>query len=147
MKKEEALVIEQTYRVPARKIWKAITSREEMQQWYFNLPEFKPEVGFTFQFLSGPDENRQYLHVCTITEVVAGQKLAYSWQYDGYPGSTLVVFELFAEEEQTRLRLTHKGLETLPDDTPDFARANFEAGWNWIIGTALKEYAEKANVQ
>lgn len=27
-------------------VWKAITEKEWMKQWYFDLQEFKPEVGF-----------------------------------------------------------------------------------------------------
>jgi hypothetical protein len=34
-------------------------------------------------------------------------------------------------------------LETFPADYPDFAKKNFAEGWNWIIGTSLKDYLEK----
>jgi hypothetical protein len=44
---------------------------------------------------------------------------------------------------QTHLKLTHEGLETFPADNPDFAKGNFVEGWNWIIGTSLKEFLEK----
>ncbi|HSH18897.1 MAG TPA: hypothetical protein VLA03_00500 [Draconibacterium sp.] len=30
--------------------WKAITVKEEMKKWYFDLEEFIPEVGFEFSF-------------------------------------------------------------------------------------------------
>jgi hypothetical protein len=29
------------------------------------------------------------------------------------------------------------------ESNPDFGRENFVVGWNWIIGTSLKEYLEK----
>ena len=77
------------------------------------------------------------------TEVIEGEKLAYSWQYKDYKGNTKVTFELTPSGNQTRLKLSHVGLETFPADQPDFDRENFVVGWTWIIGTSLKEYLEK----
>jgi|SRR6185437_15188483 len=134
-------VIERTYNAPADKVWQAITDKDKMKQWYFDLKEFKPEVGFEFQFTGGPPE-KTYLHLCRITEVIPGKKLTHTWKYDGYAGESFVTFELFAEGDKTRLKLTHAGLETFPAE-PDFARKNFEMGWTDIIGRSLKEYLEK----
>ena len=139
----EPFIVEQTYNAPPEKVWRAITNSEEMKQWYFNIPDFVPEIGFEFNFVGGPDESRQYKHLCKIVEVVKGKKLAYSWRYDGYEGNSKVRFELFPEGQQTKLKLTHEGLETFPADQPDFAKANFVEGWTLIICTALKEFVEK----
>lgn len=135
--------IEQLYASPIEKVWRAITDKDAMKQWYFDFQEFRAESGFEFRFWGGPAEDRQYLHICRITEVLPGKKLAYSWRYDGYIGTTLVTFELFEEGEQTRVRLTHEGLETFPANVPDLARENFEEGWNSIICYSLKEYLEQ----
>jgi uncharacterized protein YndB with AHSA1/START domain len=124
----KAFVIEQTFQLHSSFVWQAITDRDEMKLWYFNLPEFKPEVGLEFRFMGGPAEDRQYEHICRVTEVIPNKKLAYTWRYDGYDGNTLVTFELFGEGNQTRLKLTHKGLETFPADNPDFAKKNFAEG-------------------
>src|SRR5436190_23978481 len=134
--------IERIYNASIDTVWQAITDKNKMKQWYFDLAEFKPEVGFEFSFTGGP-EDRQYLHVCKVTEVIAGKKLTYSWRYNGYEGTSFVTFELFAEGDNTRLKLTHKGLETFPANNPDFAKENFAAGWEHIIGISLKEYLEK----
>jgi hypothetical protein len=52
-----------------------------------------------------------------------------------------VTFELFAKGNQTRLKLTHEGLESFPK-IPAFARTNFMEGWTQIIGSSLKEFVE-----
>jgi len=143
MKSNEAFVIERTYPVTINRVWKAITNGDEMKLWYFDLPDFKPEVGYEFQFMGGPAEDRQYKHLCKIKEVITGRKLTHSWRYEGYEGNTLVTFELFDEGLKTRLKLTHEGLESFPSDNPDLAKANFAEGWTMIIGTSLKEYLEK----
>jgi len=137
----EPIVIERTFNASADKVWQAITDKDKMKQWYFDLAEFKPEVGFEFQFSGGTKEHT-YLHLCRITEVIAGKKLTHSWRYDSYPGDSFVTFELFAEGDKTRVKLTHAGLETFPAE-PDFKRENFVMGWTDIIGRSLKEYLEK----
>jgi len=139
--KNEPFVIERTYNVPAEKVWQAITDKNKMKQWYFDLKEFKPEVGFEFTFIGGSEE-KQYVHLCKITEVIPGKKLTHTWQYDGYPGESFVTFELFDEGDKTKLRLTHAGLETFPQEK-DFAKESFSQGWTYIIGKSLAEYLEK----
>lgn len=139
--KNEPIIIERTYNAPIAKVWKALTDKNEMKQWYFDLAEFKPEVGFKFQFYGGPPE-KQYLHLCVVTEVIIGKKLTYSWRYDGYGGNSHVTFELFEEENKTRLRLTHTGLDTFPVSNPDFAVKNFVQGWTELLSTSLKKFLE-----
>lgn len=139
---EEPVIVEQTFDTTVPKIWKAITDKEEMKKWYFNIKEFKLEKGFEFRFWAGKDENNQYEHICKITEVIPEKKLAYSWRFEGYKGLSYVAFELFPEGKMTRLKLTHTGIETFPDN-PDLSRDNFIEGWNYIIGTSLKEYLKK----
>src|SRR5258705_3187279 len=141
--KNEAFTIERTYNAPVEKVWKAITDNEEMKQWYFDLSEFKPVVGFEFQFTGEGHKGEKYLHLCKITDVVANKKLTYSWRYDGYEGNSFVTFELFEEGSNTRLKLTHEGLETFPMNNPDFAKESFAEGWTFIVGKSLKEFVEK----
>jgi uncharacterized protein YndB with AHSA1/START domain len=140
--KQEPFVIERTYNAPIEKVWKAITDKDQMKHWYFVIAEFKPEPGFEFQF-EAKNEGVTYLHLCKITEVITGKKLSYSWRYDGYEGNSIVTFELFDEGDKTRIKLTHEGLETFPQDKPDFARESFAAGWTEIIGSSLKGFVEK----
>ncbi|HKO81029.1 MAG TPA: SRPBCC domain-containing protein, partial [Chitinophagaceae bacterium] len=72
-------IIERTFDAPLAKVWEAITDNDKMKQWYFDLPGFKPEVGFEFEFTGGPDDGKQYLHLCKVTDVVVGKKITYSW--------------------------------------------------------------------
>jgi len=138
--KNEPLVIERTFNASAARVWRALTNKDEMKQWYFDLKEFKPEVGFEFEF-TVEHEGMKYHHLCKITDVIPQKKLAYTWRYKGHEGDSLVTFELFADGDKTRLKLTHEGLETFPK-TPAFARTNFMEGWTQIIGSSLKEFIE-----
>ena len=137
----EAVVLERTFNAPIARVWRALTDVEEMRQWYFDLKEFKPEVGFEFEFVV-EHEGTSYHHLCRVTEVVPQQKIAYTWRYKGEPGDSLVTIELFPEDDKTRVKLTHTGIETFPK-TPAYARKNFETGWTTLIGSELKQFVEK----
>ena len=144
--KAEPFVIERVYNAPIEKVWKAITDKDDMKKWYFDLTEFQPQVGFEFSF-EGGTEDRTYLHLCKVTEVVPGKKLTYSWRYDGFEGISFVTFELYPEGDKTRLKLIHEGLETFPQNNPDFAKKNFATGWTEIIGESLKKFVEQATMK
>jgi uncharacterized protein YndB with AHSA1/START domain len=136
----EAVVVERTFDAPVARVWKALTDVEEMRQWYFDLKEFKPEVGFEFAFIV-EHERMTYHHLCKVTEVIPQKKIAYTWRYKGHEGDSLVTFQLSADGDKTRLKLTHEGLETFPKG-PSFARENFLKGWTEIIGSELKQFVE-----
>ena len=137
----EAVVIERTLNAAVARVWEALTDADEMRVWYFDLKEFKPEVGFEFEF-PVEHEGTRYHHLCKIKEVIPQKKIAYTWRYEGEEGDSLVTFELFPEGDKTRLKLTHEGLETFPK-LPAYARTNFEKGWTEIIGSSLKQYVEE----
>lgn len=140
--KTESIVIERIYNAPIELVWKALTEKEQIRQWSFEVSDFKPEVGFEFTFRGGKDGIK--IHLSKVVEVITNKKLSYTWRYQGHVGDSLVTFELFPEGEKTKMRLTHEGIETIAINGPEFARENFIQGWTSIIGTLLKEFVEKA---
>jgi uncharacterized protein YndB with AHSA1/START domain len=137
-----AVVVERTFNASVERVWSALTDVEQMRQWYFDLKGFEPEVGFKFEFVV-EHEGNTYHHLCKVTEVIPQKKIAYTWRYKGEVGESLVTIELSPDGDKTRLKLTHKGLETFPK-TPAYARKNFEAGWTAIIGSELKQFVESS---
>lgn len=136
------VVVKRTFDAPIEKVWSALTVYELMKMWYFDIPGFKAEKGYKFQFMGGPEDGVQYLHLCEITDVIPGKKLTYSWRYDGYEGISYVTFELTAEGDRTTLFLSHIGLESFPASNPDFAMGNFAEGWNHIVNIGLKDFLQ-----
>ena len=137
------LVVERTFNAPIQRVWTAITDRHQMKEWYFDLEEFKAEKGFKFQFTGG-DDQVQYLHECELLQAEPPHKLSYSWAYPEYQGYSVLTWELFEEgENRTRLRLTHDGLESFPQDNPNFRVESFTGGWNYFVNEALPAFVEK----
>ncbi len=139
------MIVERTFDAPIERVWDAISNNDAMKQWYFKLPEFRPEVGFEFEFEGVTSDKKTKLHKCKVTEVILGKKLSYTWQYEGWQGHSTVTIELFPKGNQTKFRLTHSGLDSFKiNNTPDLDAHNFAAGWTDIIGRSLKEFVEKA---
>lgn len=139
-KDDDPVIIEQSFNVDIQTVWNSITRIELMRKWYFeNIPAFRPEVGFETQF-NVVSEDRNFLHLWKVTEVVPGKKISYNWKYDNYQGDSFVVFELSEQFNMTKLKLTHQVLENFPDSIPEFSRESCIGGWIYFIKNRLKEY-------
>ncbi|HZY78535.1 MAG TPA: SRPBCC domain-containing protein [Cyclobacteriaceae bacterium] len=136
----QPIIVEKVVNAPVERVWKAITDKSQMKEWYFDIPSFQAKKGFEFQFEGGPDD-RRYLHVCKITEVIENKKLQHTWRYQGHDGESVVTWELTDMGGKTKVKLTHTGVDTFPKE-PDFAKKNFEEGWNQIVGSSLPKYVE-----
>ncbi|QDV40474.1 hypothetical protein Enr13x_02800 [Stieleria neptunia] len=136
------IVVEQSFDASKPAVWKAITEREQMVQWFFdNIPEFRAEPGFETQF--DIDAGRRiFRHLWKITEVIPEQKIVYDWRYEGFPGSGKVTFELFEENDGSKLRVTNEGIESFPKDVPEFTRESCEDGWTYLLQDNLKHYLD-----
>ena len=138
------IIVEQNFNSSIKNVWNALTVLDEMTKWYFsNIPTFEPVVGFTTKFIVQV-EDRIYAHLWKITEVLPMKKIAYEWKFEGYFGSSISLFELEEEGNQTKLKLTATVIEKFPDNIPEFKRESAIEGWNYLIKESLRDYlAEK----
>ena len=88
-------------------------------------------------------KGNKFPHIWKVTEVVPQKKIAYAWSFPASRRVPLATFELFPEGANTRLKLTHSGLEThdRPATIPTLARKNFNSGWN-ELGDELEKFLE-----
>ena len=142
-KNDEPIIVEQIFNNSSEEVWNSITDIEQMRQWYFeNIPSFKPEVGFETHF-NVQSQDRNFLHMWKVTEVVPLKLIRYNWKFKEYPGDSFVVFELFKEKNLIKLRVTNQVKESFPDDIPEFSRESGVEGWTFFIKKRLKEFLEK----
>ena len=139
----DPIVVEQIYNAPIAAIWKAITEKDQMRQWFFEpMSNFETEVGFETQF-DVQVEGQNYAHQWKVTEVVSERKIAYDWRYAGVPGDSSVTWELSEAANGTKLTLTHAGIESFPQDDPVFSRESGQAGWGYFLHESLKAFLER----
>lgn len=137
------IVVEQEFNAPIAVLWKAITDTDQMRQWFFqSMTDFKPEVGFETQF-NVRCEDQDYPHLWKVTDVVQERRIAYDWRYGGYPGNSSVTWELSETPNGTKLKLTHEGHESFPQDNPVFSRESGQAGWDYFLHESLKAFLER----
>ena len=143
MKTSEAMVIvEGDINGSVTRLWHVLTDVQEMRQWFFdNIPDFKPEVGFTTEFMVDAGE-RQFLHQWEVTEATAPAKLAYRWTFAGYAGASQSVFELSGDESASHLRISIPVEEDFPDDVPEFTRESCLGGWEYMLDQIQKYFAK-----
>jgi uncharacterized protein YndB with AHSA1/START domain len=131
------------FQKPIEVVWAAITEHHLMIQWYFEqIESFVPEIGFETQF-NVQVEDRNYLHLWKILDVNPPQMISYTWNFAEYPGDGQVVFELESEGSGTKLTHTALGLDSFPDDVPEFTRASCKAGWNYFLNERLRSFLAK----
>lgn len=141
----EPIVVEQSFPVSRESVWKAVTDPELMRQWYFEpMEDFRPEVGFEtrFEVESG---GRVFRHLWEVTEVVPRQVLTYTWRYDGYPGLGATEWKLLEIPGGTKLVLTCNGIESFPQEIPEFTRASCQAGWEYFLRDRLCAFLGRPN--
>lgn len=139
--------IEHLFDTPVTKAWNALTRNDEIKQWFFDLPEFRPEIGFEFSWVHKESKNQsfiEYTHFCKIIEVIPERKLVYTWQYVNYEGYSEVQFELFKEVSKTLVKVTHTGINSFPQQE-GMKIEDFVDGWTIAIKESLHNYLLNKN--
>jgi uncharacterized protein YndB with AHSA1/START domain len=52
--------IERLFDAPVITVWDTLTQNEQLKKWYFQIADFKPVVGFEFQFIGKTEDNKEY---------------------------------------------------------------------------------------
>jgi uncharacterized protein YndB with AHSA1/START domain len=114
-----------------QEVWEYLTKPELMEQWL--MPNnFKPIVGYQFQFNSKPKPELNFdgIFYCTVLEVIPLKKLTYSWKSG--PGEnkvridSIVEWVLNPKDNGTELVLKHSGFSIF-ENLPMYAGLN--DGW------------------
>lgn len=138
----DPIIVEQEFALPAQNVWSILTRHEFMIEWFFeDIPSFKAEMGFktSFPVVSG---DKTFTHLWEITEVDPHRKIVYDWRYAEYEGVGKITFEVFEQDQGCLVRVMNEGLETFPQEIPEFKPESCKAGWEYFIQGRLKEYLE-----
>jgi uncharacterized protein YndB with AHSA1/START domain len=138
------IVVEETINASVEKVWQALTNKDQMKEWYFDIPDFELKIGNVFNFYE-PGENKKYHHRGTIKEIILNKKLKHTWTHPSHSkGESILTWELDSLGNATKVKLTHDGIEQFADAGKNFEKESYEAGWKEIVGESLKNYLEKS---
>ncbi len=136
------IVVEQGFDSSISEVWKALTSKDQMVQWYFtNINAFEPKVGSHSQFEVHSGE-RVFTHMWKVTEVTPLKSISYTWNYKEYSGDAIVTFTLKELGKKVMLKLSMQVLEDFPDGIPEFRRESCMGGWQYFLQGNLKDYLD-----
>ncbi len=108
-------------------VFALLTEPDRLRRWQTVSAGVDLRAGGSYRFTIVPD----HVAAGTFEEVEPGQRLVYTWGWEGNdgvpPGSSTIVVELEPEGDATRLRFRHEGL---PDDE---AVASHTEGWSHYL--------------
>lgn len=137
------IVVEQRFPVQPDAVWLAVTKPDLMRQWYFEaIEDFRPEVGFETEF-DVESGGRIFRHRWKVTGVVPGESITYTWRYGGFPGLGSTAWKLSKTDDGTKLVLICTGIESFPQDIPEFTRESCRAGWEYFIQQSLPSFLNR----
>lgn len=141
--RQDTIHIEITYHAPTSEVWAALTNKERIREWFFDVSDFEVKPGIEFEFKK-PGFKREFLHRCRILDAKDNEKLQYTWAYPGLmDGESVVTWELIPRGNATSLRLTHEDLSLHKEGGESFTLKRFESGWGDILGKSLASYLER----
>ena len=139
----ETIHIERTYPIVASELWNALTDKNKMKDWFFEIPDFTTEVGAEFNFYKF-NQNLDTLHRCQVIESKAPEIFKFTWTHPKQStGTSIITWRLIPRRGATTLHLTHEGIENFKDAGENFKIENFESGWEKILGDSLNKFITK----
>lgn len=136
----EPIIISFTFDTPIDTVWKALSEEDQLKKWYFPVENYQFEIGKEFTFYESA-ETKTYLHKARFLNIIDHKLIEYTWEHPSHSkGTSIVRWELQEDGDKTKVTLTHTGTESFIDAGPAFTKANYEMGWNAIVGTMLRNH-------
>lgn len=124
----EALVIEQSVVIAAERsrVWRAITTPEYLAKWFESIHFERLVEGEALTFGWGG--------AGSIALVEPMDRFGFRWQIaPPHPAQTLVVFTLETVPEGTRITVTERGFEALPEEVREGHFRDNTQGWEHML--------------
>lgn len=135
------IVVSKEINCTQEKAWSALTILDEMKKWYFDqIVAFEAKVGFATQFVIH-NEGRTFTHKWKVVDLKPEESISCSWQYDEYKGISKATFRVEKIKQGVSVTVTCTGLETFPQDVPEFKSESCRGGWEYFLNR-LKDYCE-----
>ncbi len=133
------LIMNQAFDAPVAQLYKAWSDLETIKRWFapgdMTVPEATADVraGGNYRIVMQATDGSQHIVSGRYHEVIDGEKLVFSWQWEGSPNITQVTILFTAiDENKSALQLIHNEFDD--QQTCD----KHQQGWNGCITNLLK---------
>lgn len=127
---KDILVKEVVFNHPIDKVWKAITNGSEISKWFIHA-DFKAEVGYQYT-LTATEEHGSTQISGKVLEA-SPYTLKYTWKVGEAPVDTIVLWQLEAHADGTKLTLEHSGISKIGGEAAIEAFNHFSMGWDTCL--------------
>jgi uncharacterized protein YndB with AHSA1/START domain len=136
MRKDDTFSMEQTQligrtlekelfiKASPQRVFQALTNKEDLERWFVTQAEIEPRSGGAIRFEWDPES--KLVETGKILAYEPPSRFSYTWEARG-SSPTTITFELSAENDGTRLHLTHTGIGE--GDDWDRYYAGISRGW------------------
>jgi uncharacterized protein YndB with AHSA1/START domain len=129
-----SITVQYKINAPVEKVWKALTDKDEMKSWYFDIQDFEPTVGKVFNFYE-PGEKTNTITRVRFWILFPIKKIKHTWSYPDFSDQkTTVVWELQPENGGALVKLTHEDIENFKDLEKDFQEKILQAAGTQLLG-------------
>jgi len=140
---QDIIHIERTYPISTAELWQAMTDKQKLKDWFFDIPNFSTEVGAEFEFAKIQNSHSQFHH-CRVLEVKPEELFRFTWKHPKQSnGNSIITWRFIPRRGATTLHLTHEGLEHFRNAGEQSTQERFESGWERILGDSLPKFIEK----
>ena len=135
-------VLNKTLSLKASKeqVWSALTSENELSQWWNDGVKLEPVVGGDFYEPWGDDQ----LATGKVKRVITNKLIEFTWQEKYWDQSqiTTCLFTIKAQGDHSILEVQHSGWNTFKDiEEKEKMIIGFEKGWDAVL-SRLRDYIE-----
>lgn len=64
MNHKSPVIVKKIVEASLEKVWEALTDKNEMKQWFFDVDHFELKEGFEFRFAGQGRKGEKYMHIC-----------------------------------------------------------------------------------
>lgn len=122
-------------RATAAEIWRALTDRDDLEEWWSEGVTLEPKVGGKFREAWEDDEGNKQLAQGKVLSAKPNKEIRFSWNEknwakDAYTECLIVI----SDDKKTRtLTLTHSGWEIFPEAKRAKLIKDFKVGWGYHL--------------
>jgi len=125
------LKLTRTLDAPVAAVFSALTAADKIARWYGPSDDYEVvvhawdlRVGGNYRVSLTHKDGAVHTVCCTFREILEGEKISYTWSWEGQPPmDSLVTFQLREARGKTDLDFTHEGLSNAD------LRDKHEMGW------------------